>query len=1713
MSAYPQAHHIIPKNLFSEYGIDIKDIFELENVQDFQQMGSNFIYLHPRAEDATKVSNLLENDPSLFGDVPVGGTSHSGSHPDYDRVVTRRLEAIFNSDLDMNSKRMMVLDLQDGLREALIKGTPPSINGDGFNASVLDGALTARGTLTPDNIDTNNAGKARANALLEPFSDIGNNFTTKIFDINDTSKTDEFARYNAEKVQKSMKSLDDITGFLTEEARGVMANTVSDPTKAREQIFKGIYNVEKYLSAADVAPDLNSASLDSFYAEFKQAVTLSMTDGVDPARLTQVTQSLEAKALDAKAAKLLSDLKDAVNNPNKVVHLDLDGFRDVDFSNSALWDVLDYVGDSNRFDNVILNGKTIGDFKAQVKIETETGVKSPFKETVMVHAASKTALATERNNGEFDKDYFKQLDFEQASETLTEAESRAINQAVADVQSKFATQVSADIVSDARFGKALKALPFIGLLLAISSTAQAAEGKTEAEQKDIWAEFAAGEAGAEIASIAAGVVTGAALTVAGIASAPVSIIAGVAVGIAAGIYGEEAGRDLYNLTKDLDGDGKADIFDKIGTLLFGQTIDEARIPELFQNNVSLIDASISDDQLSELAKATNDLALAYRYALVNLNPFVITEIDYSQFNQNGELNLFDAQNPNGMTDAYIEKRAEMLKAKIDVMTNGDQDAQHTFRDLQTNEEILASYTDYGSGNNGITRYQSEVIFGSEEGDVIESLDFGNTNDFLFGGAGEDTIKAGEGSDYLEGNQGNDTLIGGSGNDTLVGGTGFDTYVVEDFDTIYDVDGQGTLRIEGVDNIPTLQFISTNRWKAETEDATYFASKSGNDLFLTITTGSETTRTTIQDFFASATTTDTSITALNISLQNSELISTEPQNGGLLSVNPNYAASIYAGGYQDNLTIIASNKADIVFTGSHRIVADLMAGNDLIFGSSVADLIIGNQGNDILFGSSPALENRPQNERPQDDNDELIGGQGIDFIVGGIGNDTLYGEERFSDSSQQSLTTTGDWVLGGRGNDSIYGGQAQDFLQGGQDSDVISAGAGNDVILGDGNLRFDYKSQNIYVPPSDPIIGIEPTYPIHPLIPPTYTPIITQPTNNTLTIDYTYQNSRWEKLNLTSLYFRKAESFDYKLIIDKETGDYTLESVYTPRNDEHIVPIESLESDNQTDYLFAGAGDDLVIGQYGDDFLWGEEGNDILWGDDNRDLTVQGNDWLDGGAGDDVLYGGLGDDVLVAGQGNDTLNGGDGMDVYRFSLDDLSDDKTNTIIDSDGQGIIVIDGEGWAGKTWTTVEEANGNPRWTDGQGNFVTQVGDSYLISSDNFASTIVIKDNSDEQPFGLQLPLPNQPPTVNEQMDDQVFIADEPFNLTLPSTLFTDPDGDELTYSIDNLPAWASFDAETNTLTGTPPQGTNTDITIMATDASGETVEQTFSIRSNARPELATALAPVLYLASEDTNWQLNTADSFRDVDGDALTFSITMQDGSTVPTGIRIDETTGTVSVDASGLVNPDTASQTYNLVVTATDTDGLTISSPTQLVVANNLIDADNGLNTGSFGDDVMVAGNNDDHIMDGLIGNDTLVGGAGTDTLNGGSGNDILKGMAGNDALNGGLGNDTLIGGLGNDRLVGGIGDDVYVFNQGDGQDVIRDLAGNDSLILETYGLADLLVDVQGNDLLLSFAGDQNANDRIIIENWNAPVIGFGYQIETITLRDATLTNEELTAMIG
>ncbi|SMP00543.1 DUF6923 family protein [Shimia sagamensis] len=113
-----------------------------------------------------------------------------------------------------------------------------------------------------------------------------------------------------------------------------------------------------------------------------------------------------------------------------------------------------------------------------------------------------------------------------------------------------------------------------------------------------------------------------------------------------------------------------------------------------------------------------------------------------------------------------------------------------------------------------------------------------------------------------------------------------------------------------------------------------------------------------------------------------------------------------------------------------------------------------------------------------------------------------------------------------------------------------------------------------------------------------------------------------------------------------------------------------------------------------------------------------------------------------------------------------------------------------------------------------------------------------------------------------------------------------------------------------------------------------------------------------------------------------------------------------------------------------------------------------------DDVLLGGEGSD-TLEGSAGHDTLDGGEASDVLSGGSGSDVLFGSAGDDTLSGGSQDDELSGGSGVDVLRGGSGDDTL--SGGGGADQLQGGSGNDSLTGD-----------QGADQLSGSSGDDTLN---------------------------------------
>jgi Ca2+-binding RTX toxin-like protein len=310
--------------------------------------------------------------------------------------------------------------------------------------------------------------------------------------------------------------------------------------------------------------------------------------------------------------------------------------------------------------------------------------------------------------------------------------------------------------------------------------------------------------------------------------------------------------------------------------------------------------------------------------------------------------------------------------------------------------------------------ESGIILGLGGNDIIFGL---GGNDILFGGNGNDILFGGRGNDRLFGGNDNDVLVGGKGNDELSGGRGNDIAIWNDGDgndTFSGGNGTDTLSVNGsrspdqADNF-TLKLDGTSV-------ALEGADAAGNLKSRLLSAGVE-------------------IFAIDAQAGNDKLTIADLANAGVNVVR-------FSGG--DGNDTLDGNAT------STRIEANGEAGNDSLFGSSIADSLEGGDGNDIVIGNRG--------------DDLMIGGAGDDFLGwrDGDGSDRISGNQGVDTIGVSGSLDQGDsfTLQSGNNNLAIFNGinsgsftltvdTSERFSvrgEGGDDTFVVSDLAGTDVSV-------------------------------------------------------------------------------------------------------------------------------------------------------------------------------------------------------------------------------------------------------------------------------------------------------------------------------------------------------------------------------------------------------------------------------------------------------------------------------------------------------------------------------------------------------------------------------------------------------------------------------------------------------------------------------------------
>ncbi|WP_343293470.1 putative Ig domain-containing protein [Vandammella animalimorsus] len=1265
-----------------------------------------------------------------------------------------------------------------------------------------------------------------------------------------------------------------------------------------------------------------------------------------------------------------------------------------------------------------------------------------------------------------------------------------------------------------------------GLVLAAHDAEAAARAGDKERAREIMEQWAAEEAGSELGSVVGSAVGTFALGLAslgGVAvSAPVAATVVLGAALLGSIFGADAGANAYrDYMGDKDANGRRDLIDKLSNLLFGVPFDPTALPsDLSYLGDSIeryrVDIDMREVNLQEQARAD----VAWRYALRELNTFVVQHIDYARHNADGSLDY------DNFSASYWQDKAKMLQWK----------SEFEARNLAFNRDLDSSHVE---GNWRFTDLNPKLVFpgGSAFSLGIDGVGLGGEHQVVFGSHAGGEVTGGGLADRLYGGMGADTLRGGSGSDYLDGGQGHDTYVLSSqdsgVDTIVDVDGDGHLEVDGqsldgmVFSRPNIPIADNNRAQVYQDSQGQYRLQQLSDdgVWELAVRGSDGYR-----VLARLQNWQDGMLGMQLDA-NVPGVVPEPERFDFYHrdapvfqhyIGTHAPAGIWVHGSQSRSgQFTGSGHGDVIYTGGGN--------SNLVYAFGGSDYVQGGEGRDFLIMGV----NRSQLDH---DEDVAYGGGGSDIIAGGGGNDTLWGGDGSASYLQADAGTDsddaqmrrGDWISGQAGSDLIYGSAREDVLFGGDGDDTLRGGAGRDLLLGDA----DY-----FVGSGSMVIGAD---------------------QGTAAYQWQADGS-----------VRRLPNGHAEAGVAVPSGQVFRWSWSHSTQDFSLTPGRSfLRSDRLvgtgTDYLDGGAGDDWMAGQAGDDVLHGGDDNDVLYGDDavampegsegnDKLFAGEGRDKLFGGAGSDlldasehdgdldVLRGGGGRDELIGGTGGDELYGEDGEDtlhagvgggrmeggqdgdhyhssagddvmfdvhgndtyhlsqgqdqitdlgghdIYQLSFGHLALGGRTLVQDLDGEGSIHYHSRTLKSEDWRATQAG----QWQSRDGQLLLQrSGDDLQLRSATPGAqegVVVFASFFSQQQFlGLQLPEyappvneeeppANQPPVAGTPLAAQQADEDSAWQFTLPADAFSDPEGQPLRYRASladggQLPSWLQFDAASGRFWGTPA---NEDVgtlalRVQAIDAQGQPSPwQALQLQvrnTNDAPEPGAPLSAQPLAAGQALDWTL-PADAFIDVDeGEQLRYGVQLANGAALPTWLHWDAASGRLH----GTAPADAPSANLDILITATDPHGQSASQRLvlQLGAANEQPEPQPGSPiVGSEADDTLTGTAARDEIY-GLQGNDQIYGLEGDDFLAGYEGNDFLAGGDGRDQLHGDDGDDQLHGGWGEDRIAGGQGQDFLAGGPGDdqlfgddGEDQLYGDQGSDSL----YG-------GQGHDQLFGSEGD-------------------------------------------
>ena len=810
------------------------------------------------------------------------------------------------------------------------------------------------------------------------------------------------------------------------------------------------------------------------------------------------------------------------------------------------------------------------------------------------------------------------------------------------------------------------------------------------------------------------------------------------------------------------------------------------------------------------------------------------------------------------------------------------------------EGIQFQYDELGNAiqDFNVPKVQDDVLNGSDDndeffsGDGQDRINANAGDDFIDSGLDNDDVYAGSGNDLIFGSDGDDLLFSESGDDQVEGGAGRDVLVGQDGDD----------RLIGGSEDDLLSGNSGDDYLDGGGENDYLTGGSGNDILI----GGDGRDVLSGDSDLSATTRDWSVLYTPIFV-------------GGVSFNVilvNSTGSIRAESSGEDF-IDAGSGDDVVFGGGADDFIDGGEGNDELQGNGGGDVIYGGAGDDNILGEGPATIEADGDDYlfGEQGNDRIGGDGGNDFIDGGEGGDELQGNSG-DDFIYGGEGNGQDVIDGGEGNDSLFGGGGDDLIFGRDGDDFIFGEDGNDLIIGgQGNDIIDGGSGN------DVLDGGEgqDTYVI----------------NESQGLDQIFDDGD----DFIVSFNGATGSANYNISTDLE--GMLLYSIAFQDGSGAVLNFNNVTSNTTLNFgsndLISG---DELSGRVGGAAIFGtvldDQGVNALIGDanpnrleglsgDDEIFAGFGNDWVEGGEGNDNIFGESGDDYILGGAGNDSLSGDQGNDNYAFNLGDGVDEVV------DGNGIDTFRfGIGISPNDITLSQNAS-NDLVIQNNTDQITVL--NWFVGSSNKIERFIFADGTELDIAQIEARLlQSDPPILDNPIIDLSIDEDALFTFQIPSNTFSDPNaGEILTIRVSgqggaDLPAWLTYDENTQTVSGTP---TNNDlgtfsIDVTAVDPLGFNTADSFDITVNNTND-----APVIN--NFISNQQIFDADLFElvipqnlfvDEDaGDTFTLNVSLADGGSLPAWLDYDVATQTFS---GAPAKSDVGA--FAIEITATDNNGL-------------------------------------------------------------------------------------------------------------------------------------------------------------------------------------------------